>query len=64
MNCCTQDCNQGRDCPARVARVKLRMPAAEPLSPPSWRNHLRDLARWMLVCFAAQLLAITFVVLS
>ena len=38
MNCCDEygNCRQGRDCPARVAKVGQRMPDAEPL-PPSTR---------------------------
>lgn len=41
MNCCDYDCTQGRDCPARgarVAKVKQRMAAAEPLPRPQWRH--------------------------
>lgn len=41
MNCCDYDCTQGRDCPARVARYKPVMLAAEPLPPSNWRNYLK-----------------------
>jgi len=49
MNCCTNDCNQGRECPARVAKAKPVMRAADPLPPSIWRYQLRKLAYWMLL---------------
>lgn len=64
MNCCDYQCHQGRDCPARVAKVHRRTPAAEPLPPVEWRDYLRHLVRWMLVCLVAQWLAVFFVVLA
>lgn len=42
-------CNQGRDCPVRVAKVGRRTPAAKPLPPSFWRAYLRHLAKWMLI---------------
>ncbi len=41
MNCCDYDCIQGRYCPARVAKCKPVMLAAEPLPPSTWRMDLR-----------------------
>jgi hypothetical protein len=52
MNCCDYQCNQGRDCPARMAKVGQRMHGPDPLPPPTWRNQLQHLARWILVCVA------------
>jgi len=49
MNCCSNDCNQGRDCPARVAKAKPVMMAADPLPPSFWRCQLRKLAFKMLM---------------
>ena len=51
MNCCNDfgDCNQSRDCPARVAKAKPVMRAAEPLPPSIWRYQLKKLAYWMLL---------------
>ena len=49
MNCCNYDCNQGRDCPVRVAKAKPVMKAADPLPPSIWRCQLRKLAYWMLL---------------
>ena len=52
MNCCDYDCHQGRDCPARgakVARIGRKDYALEELPPTQWRNHLRHLARWLLI---------------
>jgi hypothetical protein len=50
-NCCDDygNCNQGRDCPIRVARIGQRMKAAEPLPPSIWRHQLRRLGYWMLM---------------
>jgi hypothetical protein len=51
MNCCDDfgDCNQGRNCPVRVAKYKPVMLAAEPLPPSVWRQQLRRLGYWMLM---------------
>jgi hypothetical protein len=49
MNCCNYDCNQGRDCPVRVAKAKPVMRAADPLPPSIWRCQLRKLAYWVLL---------------
>ena len=51
MNCCDYQCNQGRNCPARMAKVGQRYPAAEPLPAPAGR--MRHVAKWVLVCIAA-----------
>ena len=50
-NCCDDygNCNQGRDCPVRVARVGQRMKAADPLPPNIWRGQLRRLGCWVLM---------------
>ena len=50
-NCCDDygNCNQGRDCPVRVARVGQRMKTADPLPPSIWRDQLKRLAYWMLM---------------
>ena len=57
MNCCDEygDCRQGRDCPARVAKVGNRMHAKNPLRGPSWRMYLKHLARSMLIVLAVLL---------
>ena len=56
MNCCTNDCNQGRDCPARVTKAKPVMRAADPLPPSIWRYQLKRLAYWMLAAVTVSLL--------
>jgi hypothetical protein len=50
-NCCDDygNCNQGRDCPVRVARIGQRMKSADPLPPSIWRDQLRRLAYWVLM---------------
>lgn len=50
--CCNHGCNQGRDCPARVAKVGKRMHAKKPLNGSAWRVYLKDLARSMLIVLA------------
>lgn len=47
--CCNDNCNQGRDCPIRVARVGQRMKTADPLPPSIWRHQLRRLGYWVLM---------------
>ena len=51
MNCCDEygNCNQGRDCPVRVAKYKPVMLAADPLPPSIWRDQLKRLGYWMLM---------------
>ncbi len=51
MNCCDEygDCNQGRDCPIRVARIGRKDYTREPLPPTVWRRHLKVLAYWALL---------------
>ena len=51
VNCCDEYgvCNQGRNCPVRVAKVGARYPKYPTYQPPSlWRVYLRHLARWIL----------------
>lgn len=43
MKCCNNDCEQGRNCPAR--------------EPVGWRNYLPDLAYAMLLCIAVMVIA-------
>jgi hypothetical protein len=58
VSCCNNDCEQGKDCPARVARVGgYRKQTRQPLPPTTWRNNVRHLAWWMLVTFIVMLLA-------
>ena len=58
MNCCDEycanhGCNQGRDCPARVAKYRPIMRAADPLPPSAWRRQLKALAKWFLMSIIA-----------
>lgn len=55
--CCNHGCNQGRDCPARVAKVGKRMQAAKPLNGSPWRRQLKDLARGFLLMLAVMLVS-------
>ena len=57
MNCCDYDCNQGRNCPARVAKVGQRTPAAEALPPSTLPQQMRQIAKWVLVCISTLWLA-------
>ena len=51
MNCCDDfgNCNQGRDCPIRVARIGQRMKSADPLPPSIWREQIKRLGYWVLM---------------
>ena len=51
MNCCNDfgECNQGRNCPVRVAKVGKRMHGPEPLQSVLWRYWMRRLALWLLL---------------
>ena len=55
MNCCDQfgNCNQGRDCPVRVAKYRPVMMAADPLPPSTWRQQIRYLAEWVLIAIVS-----------
>ncbi len=66
MNCCDEygDCRQGRDCPARVAKVGRRIPKhPQPPRPERWRDYLKDLARAMLLVIAAMFVSAVTVAL-
>ena len=50
MTCCERygDCNQGRDCPNRVAKVKTQYPRYVSPEPPSLgREQLKCLIQWL-----------------
>lgn len=54
-HCCTNECHQGRNCPARVAKVGKRMPAAKPLMPMTRERYLKELVRAFLLTVSALL---------
>lgn len=58
---CNQDCNQGRDCPARARKVKAYPAVPEDQPPfeyvPTWRDYLPDLARAMLAVFVVMIVS-------
>ena len=48
--CCDGECNQGRNCPATVAKVGQRYPKyPQPYPQSLWRRHLKALARFFLL---------------
>jgi len=48
--CCDGMCNQGRDCPARVAKVGQRYPKyPQPYADSIWRRHLKALVWFFLL---------------
>ena len=55
--CCNHGCNQGRDCPARVAKVGRKIPVPDLQRGSIWRRHLRELARVMLYAIGVSLIA-------
>jgi hypothetical protein len=50
-NCCDDygNCNQGRDCPVRVAKIGKKLHGPEPLRGAGWRHHLKGFAYWLLM---------------
>ncbi len=53
MKCCDEycsnyGCNQGRDCPVRVAKIGRKDHAKAALPPSPWRAYVGHLAKWML----------------
>ena len=63
MNCCNQDCVQGRECPARVAKCRPVMLAAEPLPASPVAGYLKRMASAMLVVLAVVLVTCMWIVL-
>ena len=66
MNCCDEygECLQGRDCPARVAKVGRRIPKhPQPPRPERWRDYLKDLARALLLVLAVMFISAVTVAL-
>ena len=63
MNCCDQDCVQGRECPARVAKCRPVMLAAEPLPASPVVGYLKRMASAMLVVLAVVLVTCMWIVL-
>ena len=64
MKCCNYDCNEGRDCPARVAKARPVMWAAAPLPESKSKQHLRLIGAWMLRTVAIMLLACAALILA
>lgn len=57
MNCCNHNCNQGRNCQARVAKIGRKDYAKEPYQPSSTPRYLKRAAKWVLIGIAAALFA-------
>lgn len=57
MDCCNHNCNQGRNCPARVAKIGRKGYAKEPYPPSSAPRYLKRAAKWVLIGIAAALFA-------
>ena len=59
MNCCNHNCNQGRNCLARVAKIGRKYHGKEPCPPSSAPRYLKRAAKWALIGIAAALFAAT-----
>ena len=57
MNCCNHNCNQGRNCPARVAKIGRKDYAKEPYPPSPAPRYLKRAAKWALIGVAVALFA-------
>lgn len=55
--CANYGCNQGRDCPARVARIGRKDYSREELPPSIWREQIKQLGKWMLIAYMLMFLA-------
>ncbi len=55
MSCCDKDCNQGRNCPVRVAKVGRKMHGPEMIIESLWRYQLKRLAYWVLMAILGML---------
>ena len=56
-HCCDGLCQQGRDCPARVAKVGQRYPKyPQPVFVPYINRQLRALVKWMLLALLGWLI--------
>jgi len=51
VSCCDEfgNCNQGRDCPVRVAKIGKKLHGPELLPPSMWRHMLRRVAYWFVL---------------
>ena len=54
---CTHNCNQGRNCPARVAKIGRKYHGKGPYQPSSAPRYLKRAAKWVLIVTAAALFA-------
>lgn len=57
MDCCNNNCNQGRNCPARVAKIGRKDYAKEAYPPSSAPRCLKRATKWVLIGIAAALSA-------
>lgn len=65
MNCCDEygDCNQGRNCPVRVAKVGRKDYDREALPPSPAPRYLKHLAKWLLIVLAVVLVSCSWLIL-
>lgn len=57
MDCCSHNCNEGRNCPARVAKIGRKYYAKEPYPPSPAPRCIKRAAKWVLIGIAAALFA-------
>lgn len=63
--CCDGECNQGRDCPAIVAKVGQRYPKhPQPVFVPYINRQLKALAKWMLLAILGWLVWVPLIYLA
>lgn len=64
MNCCNHNCNQGRNCPARGAKIGRKDYAKEPYPPSHTPRRIKAAAMYALTCIAAVFFAVFALVLG
>ena len=57
MNCCNHNCNQGRNCPTREAKIGRKYHGKEPYQPSSAPRCIKRAAKWALIGIAVALFA-------